>query len=250
MWSPNEELESPRHPGEDYYSDGKLKPLPPFYRRHVWKIIAGVLAILVLLLLFSTVILLVVLRTPREVIIVKQVPPAASSQPQVVPTQTPTQASVATPTQPPPAPTSTPSVFTVGSTWQGTYYQHNSVGNYQTPLTLHIDNIQGNTFSGTTTESAFNNAITADTGTIVTDINSLGSPDKERLQEVINKYGSAGTLIMYTDPYQLNGNNVQLNAQLYALVGQDGTLHGIEFDPTHDPSNLTPDGDFSLSKMG
>jgi len=208
----------PSYPGEEHhYTSGKLKT-QPFYRRHAWQISTAVLAVVVVLLLFNT------SRTLKQ-------PAAATSQ-----LQAPTSIGLT-------------SVFTAGSTWQGTYYQHDYVGNYQTPMILRIDNIQGTTFSGTITESALDKAVTTTKGSIV-NINSLGYLDKERLQEVINEYGSTGTLIIYTNPYQLNGNNIFLDSHFYALVSQDGVLHGIDFDPHHDPRHLRPDGVFTLYKEG
>ncbi len=212
----------PPYPGEEhYYGSGKLKTQPSFYRRHAWQISTAVLAAMVVLLSLNT------LRTAKQ-----------SATSQVLP------ASIS-PTLRKPKP-----VFIAGSTWQGTFYQHDYVGNYQTPMILRVDNIQGTTFSGTTTESMFDNAVTTTKGNIVDNINSLGFLDKKRLQEVINMYGSARTLIMYTNPYQLNGNNIFLGSHLYALVTQDGVLHGIDFDPNHDPSNLRPDGNLTLYKEG
>ncbi|SRR5258708_14164327 len=209
----------PSYPGEEhYYTSGKLKT-QPFYRRHAWQISTAVLVVMVVLLLFNT------LRTLKQ-------PASATSQ-----LQAPTNIGLT-------------SAFTAGSTWQGTYYQHDYAGNYQTPMILRIDNIQGTMFSGTITESEFNRAVTTTKGSVVDNINSLGYLDKERLQEVINEYGSTGTLIMYTNPYQLNGNNIFLDSHFYALVSQDGVLHGINFDPHHDPRHLRPDGDFTLYKEG
>jgi hypothetical protein len=210
----------PPYPGEEhYYGSGKLKTQPSFYRRHAWQISTAVLGVMVVLLSFNT------LRTAKQSATFHARPVSIS------------------PTLGKPKP-----VFTAGSIWQGTFYQHNYVGNYQTPMILRVDNIQGTTFSGTTTESAFANAVTTAKGINVDNISGLGFIDKKRLQEVIKIYGSAGTLIMYTNPDQLNGNNIFLGSHFYALVTQDGVLHGIDFDPNHDPSNLRPDGNFTLYK--
>ncbi|HWS84971.1 MAG TPA: hypothetical protein VN207_12020 [Ktedonobacteraceae bacterium] len=211
----------PPYPGEEhYYDSGKLKTQPSFYRRHAWQISTAVLAVMVMLLSLNT------LRTAKQ---------SATSHAR--------PASIS-PTLVKPKP-----VFNVGSTWQGTFYQ-DYVGNYQTPMILRVDNLQGTTFSGTMTESMFANAVTTTKGHIVDNINSLEYLDKQRLQEVINMYGNAGTLIIYTNPYQLNGDSVILNSRLYALVSQDGILRGIDFNPSHDPRNLRPDGNFTLYKEG
>jgi hypothetical protein len=212
------------YPGEEhYYGSGKLKAQRSFDRRNVWKVSTIVLAVMVALLLVNAM---------SMVKHVQRVHPKAHTTSFVA-------------RAPRPAP-----IITSGSTWQGNFYQHDYHGISYTPMILRVDSVHGNTFSGTTTENDFDEAVTVAQGTIVDDIDSLGYTDRERLQELINKYGSAGTLIMFTDPDQLNGYNIVLHSRAYALVTKDGILHGIDFDPDHNPIDLNSDGDFTLYKVG
>jgi hypothetical protein len=208
-------------PGEEhYYGSGKLKAKCSFDRRDVWKISTVVLAGIVALLLVNT---------ARQA---THVQPAHSKEKGHT-----TISSVSGASQ---------SVLTAGSIWQGTFNQHDYHGLSQTAMIVRIDSVRGNTFFGTTTEIDFDRAVTTAQGTIVDDISKLGYTDRERFQTLINKYANAGTLIMFTNPEQLNGNNIVLHSRAYALVTQDGILHGIDFDPDHDPINLRSDGDFTL----
>ena len=214
---------SSSYPGEEhYYGSGKLKAQRSFDRRNVWKISTVVLAVMVALLLVSA------MRMAKQDTHVQLAHPKGHAISLVA-------------RAPRPVP-----VLTPDSIWQGNFYQHDYHGTNWTPMILRIDSVRGNTFFGTTTETTFANAVTMTQGTIVDDIGRLGYIDKERLQELINKYGSAGTLIMFTDTEQLNGGNIVLHSSAYALVTQDGILHGIDFDPDHNPVDLNPDGDFTL----
>ena len=214
------------YPGEEhYYGSGKLKAQRSFDRRNVWKISTVVLAVMVGLLLVNT------MRMAKQATHVRRVHPKADTTSLVVRASRP-------------AP-----IITSGSTWQGKFYQHDYHGISWTPMIIRVDRVRGDTFFGTTTENDFDEAVTIAQGTIVDDIDNLGYTDRERLQELINKYGSAGTLIMFTDPDQLNGYNIILHSRAYALVTQDGILHGIDFDPDHNPTDLNSDGDFTLYKV-
>jgi hypothetical protein len=214
---------SSSHPGEEhYYGSGKLKVQRSFDRRGVWKISTIVLAVMVALLLVNT------MRMAKQDTHVQLAHPKDHAT-----------SFVARASRPVP-------ILTPDSVWQGNFYQHDYYGTNWSPMALRIGSVRGNAFFGTTTETNFANAVTITQGTIVDDIDNLGYVDKERVQELINKYGDAGTLIMFTDVEQLNGVNIVLHSRAYALVTQDGILHGIDFDPDHDPVDLNSDGDFAL----
>jgi hypothetical protein len=211
----------PSYPGEEhYYGSEKIRIQRSFDRRDVWKVSTAVLAGMVALLLVNT------MRMAQQ----------ATHQRLAHPQRHTTSFAASGPM----------SIFTAHSVWQGTFYQHDNYGAYRTHMILRIDSAHGSRFSGTTTETDFENAVTTVQGTIVDHTDSLGYTDKERFQALINKYGSTGTLIMFTNPDQLNGNNIMLHSHAYALVTRDGILHGIDFDPDHNPVNLRSDGDFTL----
>ncbi len=211
------------YPGEEhYYGSGKLKAQCSFDRRNVWKVSTVVLAVVVALLLVNA------MRMTKQDTHVQLARPNDHAISLVARAPRPV------------------SILTPDSIWQGNFYQHDSYGFGSTPMIIRIDSVRGNTFFGTTTETNFANAVTITQGTIVDDISNLGYLDRERLQELINRYGNAGTLIMFTDTEQLNGGNIVLHSCAYAFVTQDGILHGIDFDPDRNPVDLSPDGDFTL----
>ena len=47
---------------------------------------------------------------------------------------------------------------------------------------------------------------------------SLSYPDRDRVQILFNRYGSKGMVIIFTGPYQIQGNNLQLNCHYYGLI--------------------------------
>jgi hypothetical protein len=215
---PTDEQVSSPFPGEEHYYlafGERVRPPLPLYRRYTWQLLAGVLLVLVIVLASM---LVVVLRHS-----------ARGSA----------------------APFPLPFLLTAGSTWQGTFNQHDYVGNFQTPVVIHINTLRGTLFTETVTESAFDNAVADETESIVTDVTALSQLDQERFNLLISQYGSAGLLTLYAGVgSQLQGSPLQLASHGYGLITPDGIWHQIVFDPNHDPSDLTSDGDATLSKAG
>lgn len=209
------------YPGEEHYY--KLQERPPYYRRHFWMILTFVLLVAVILLLVTTVVLL---NQHQQGGPISQSTPKAMTQ-------------VATSVQLTPTPQV--KVFAAGHTWQGEYNQNDSAYTGTSQSVFKVDSIQGTTFLGSYSILS-NNSIAAISGEIINNINDVSdTTDKGRLQEVINRYGSKGFLIKYTDTTLLQGNGIQLNVDDYALVGNDGTIKGIWY---YFPSVSVPDGDF------
>ncbi len=186
-WRPGES-DQPLRPGEeDYYGGGKIREQRPFYRRHVWKIVTGILAILVIVLLSVTVTLFVALRSSREVTVV-QVQPTFTSQ---APTLNPT-------------PTAAPVAGILQGAWigQGTY----NVGRTPFDMLLTITGVNGNTFAGTLEEDIYFSTVSV-SGTVT---GSFGNSVK----------------ITFTDNSPISGNQIVLNCTYIATVS-NGQMSGF-----------------------
>ena len=139
----------------------------------------------------------------------------------------------------------------IGSIKTTKEFKANPSAEYHETLTINcnlLDCFDGS-FGGTIYLSE-NNIDTDIEGNLISDVNSLGFPDRERMQYVINHFGNAGALIQFTNPNYtpcLNCIGWDPKWQFYALVSTDGSLKGIEFSPDHYPSDFHPDGEFSLS---
>lgn len=144
-----------------------------------------------------------------------------------------------TPTPTPVLPTPTPFVATVG-TWQG-QFAYSSGGSFRGVLSLNA--LQNGAVGGSLSELDYNTVVSASGSE--GPLNHFNAINQNRVQALINAYGSGnGTLLTFTDPTALQGNQVILNCTYDAVIFPDGSLHGIWYLP----GAAQPSGTFLLIK--